>query len=62
MNDKNPHNQRLRLIMAGYFADWFRIERIWTSARKVAASRAATDALDDFLKEHSPPSRCKAKE
>lgn len=62
MNDKNPHNARLRSIMAGYFADWFRIEKIWTSARKLEASRAATDALDNFLKEHSSPSTYKAKE
>jgi hypothetical protein len=62
MNDKNPHNARLRLITAGCFADWLRIEKIWTSARKLEASRAATDALDDFLKEYSSPSTSKAKE
>lgn len=62
MNDKNPHNARLRLIMAGYYVDLFRIEKIWTSAWKLEASRAATDALDDFLKEYSSPSTYKAKE
>ena len=62
MNDQNPHNARLRSIMAGYFADWFWIEKIWTSARKVAASQRATDALNDFLKQRDPPTTYKAKE
>ena len=62
MNDENPHNKRYRLIMAGYFADWFQIEGIWTSARKVAASRTATAALDDFLLEHISPTTYKTKE
>ena len=62
MNDENPHNKRYRLIMVGYFADWFQIARIWTSARKLKASQAATAALDDFLNEHSTPSSYKSKE
>ena len=62
MNNKNPHNQRLRSIMAGYFADWFKVEKIWMSPRKVAASQAASDALDDFLKQHDSPSTDKTKE
>ena len=62
MTDENAHNKRYRLIMVGYFADWYQIEMIWTSARKIAASRAATDALDDFLNEHIPPATDKTKE
>jgi hypothetical protein len=64
MADENAHNKRYRLIRAAYFADWFQIERIWTSARKVAASKATGDALDDFLKEHMhiPPATDKTKE
>lgn len=62
MNDENPHNKRYRLIMVGYFADWFQIARIWTSARKLKASRAATAALDDFLQQHDPPTTDKTKE
>ena len=53
MNDQNPHNKRYRLIMSGYFADWFSVEAIWTNPRKTAASRAATTALDDFLSQHT---------
>ena len=62
MADKNSHNQRFRSIMVGYFADWHQIERIWTSARKAVASRAATAALDDFLQEHDTPTTDKSKE
>lgn len=62
MDEENAHNKRYRLIMAGYFEDWFQLERIWTSARKIAASRDATDALDDFFKQHDSPSTYKAKE
>ena len=62
MSDENAHNKRYRLIMVGYFADWFRIERIWTSPRKMVASREATDALDDFLQQHSSPTTDKTKE
>jgi acyl-CoA thioesterase len=61
MNDQSPHNLRLRSIMVGYFADWHQLEKIWTSARKLAASQSAAAALDDFLKEHCPPSSYKAK-
>ena len=60
--NENPHNKRYRLIMAAYFKDWYQIERIWTSTRKMTASRAATDALDDFFKRHDSPSTYKAKE
>ena len=62
MNDQNPHNKRYRLIMAGYFADWFSIEAIWLSPRKVAATKAATDALDDFLQQHSSQNTDNTKE
>ncbi len=62
MNDQNPHNVRLRKIMKGYFADWFQIERIWTSPRKMAASQEASAALDDFLQQHVPPTTNKTKE
>ena len=62
MNDQNPHNKRYRLIMAGYFSDWFSVEALWTNPRKMAASREATDALDDFLQQHVPPTTNKTKE
>ena len=62
MNDQNPHNVRLRKIMAGYFKDWFSVEAIWTSPRKMAASREAGTALDDFLQQHSSPTTDKTKE
>ena len=28
MSDENAHNKRYRLIMAGYFKDWFSVEAI----------------------------------
>ena len=59
---ENPHNVRLRKIMKGYFADWFSVEAIWTSPRKMEASREAGAALDDFLQQHDTQNTDKAKE
>lgn len=62
MVNENPHNKRYRLIMAGYFADWFSVEAIWMDPRKMAASREAGAALDDFLQQHSSQNTDKTKE
>ena len=62
VGDENPHNKRYRLIMAGYFSDWFSVEAIWTSPRKMAASREAGAALDDFLQQHSSQNTDNTKE
>ena len=62
MDEENAHNKRYRLIMSGYFKDWFSIEAIWTNPRKMAASRETGAALDDFLNEHIPPTTYKAKD
>ena len=39
MGNENPHNKRYRLIMEGYFKDWFSVEAVWTSRRQAAATR-----------------------
>lgn len=62
MGNENPHNKRYRLIMEGYFKDWFSVEAVWTSRRQAAATREAGAALDDFLQQHSSPTTDKTKE
>jgi hypothetical protein len=44
--------------------DWLAVRRIWTQTAQKVASEAATDALDDFLKEHKhvSPATDKTKE
>ena len=42
-------------------AAWLVIRKLWTQAAQAAASQAADDALDDFIKQHDSPSTDKTK-
>ena len=43
-------------------AAWIGIRKLWTRAAQAAASQAATNALDSFLKQHDTPAAGKEKE
>lgn len=45
-------NKQYRLCTAIF--DWFAVQRIWRKISETAASQAAHDSLDEFLKPQVP--------
>lgn len=45
-------NKQYRLCAA--VLDWFAVQRLWRKSYETAASQAAHDSLDDFIKQPTP--------